>query len=86
MKSNVVTESLGFFLKSFWLSSVAALAVLFAGIASASLPLVIASGIIAYGRPLFLLAVRDIKDRSNASVKAAPKRPASIRPSFAGTR
>lgn len=86
MKPKPLPSSIEFLLENPWISSVVSLAVLFAGIATASLALLFASGVMAYGWPFLYVYLTSLKDRPEESAKPATPRPNLIRPPIASVR
>jgi hypothetical protein len=73
-------------IKSPIVSSLLALAVWVAGVMSGSIALMIASGILAYGRPLLYSTLLNSDAKTEKSAKTGFDSFASIRPSVAGVR
>jgi len=84
MSKTTTSGPVGFLFENHLLSSVAALALLVAGIATVSAPLLIAAGIVAYGWPFLYVYLLNRKTESDAVEKAPAKRLHSIRPSVVG--
>lgn len=67
-------------------SSLLALAVWIVGVMSGSVPAIIVSGLLAYGYPIFYVALLNSEDKAEKSSKTGYSGLSSIRPSAVGVR
>ena len=86
MSTNTASSPVDFLSENHLLSALASLALLVAGIATVSVPLLLSAGVVAYGWPFLYVYLLNLKDKSNAAEKAPAKRLHSIRPSAVGAR
>lgn len=84
MSNNDNAGLAGFLVENHLLSSVISLALLIAGIVTASAALMVAAGIVAYGWPFLYVYLLDRKTKSETDEKARAKRLTVVRPSTAG--
>ena len=74
MSKNITSGTFGFLFDNHLLSSVIALALLAAGIATVSAALLLASGVAAYGWPFFYVYLLERKTKPESVEKAPAKR------------
>mgnify|MGYP003590237627 CR=1 FL=1 len=86
MKPSSTTTSIKRLLAHRLLSSAASLAVLIAGVASVSVPLLILSGVIAYGWPLLQVYLASLDEDAKRSSTPARKEVGSFSPSAVPAR
>ena len=78
------TRIVDFLLENHVFSSLVTFGVLLLAIGTASLSLLLLSGVMAYGWPFFYVYLLDVKEKSVTEEKAPVKRLHSIRPSIVG--
>ncbi len=83
MSKNVTSGTFGFLFDNHLLASVIALALLAAGIATTSVFLLLAAGVVAYGSPILYVYLLDRKTRAAGVEKAPAKRLHVARPNVA---
>ncbi len=86
MSNKLTSSPIGFLLENRVLPSVLSLTLLLAGISTVSAPLLIASGIVAYGWPFLNVYLLNLKHTPDVVEKKPAKRLNSFNPSALGAR
>lgn len=86
MSNKLASSPVGFLLENRVLPSVLSLTLLLAGIVTVSTPLLIASGIVAYGWPFLNVYLLNLKNTPDTVEEKPAKRLNSLNPSMLGAR